>query len=309
MNKLIPHSVFFVFTLLIAAAANSQQATTVKASVDKNRILIGEPITLTLEATIPVNEAIRFFYIDSLPHFEFLKRNKTDTTDKNSGTYLKQELQITSFDSGQWVLPPLVFSEGIQTDSIVIDVVFSDFDPNQPYHSIKDVIHVDAAKKKEDNLWWYVAGGAAVLLLLVLVYFLTRKKKKPAEVIKPPLTPYQEAIEGLKKIRTQKPAAKEYHSALSDIFRQYIWKREGIQSLQQTTDDLLERIKVLPLDKEGFARLSQSLLLGDFVKFARYEPTAQEDEYSFESVLEAIEELEKHAVERDRREAAAAEKK
>ena len=52
INKAI-HSLLF---LLIAILCNAQNKTTVRASVDKNNILIGEPVTLVIETDIPENE-------------------------------------------------------------------------------------------------------------------------------------------------------------------------------------------------------------------------------------------------------------
>ena len=95
-----------VFFVLFAAA---QSKTTVKATIDRSQILIGEPIRLTLEADIPEHEAIRFFQYDSIPHFEFLNREKIDTSNTGSGTILTQVVRITSFDSGHWVIPAFRF--------------------------------------------------------------------------------------------------------------------------------------------------------------------------------------------------------
>ena len=50
---------------------------------------------------------IRFFQLDSLPHFEFLNKQKIDTTNTGTGTVLSQVIRITSFDSGHWVIPSL----------------------------------------------------------------------------------------------------------------------------------------------------------------------------------------------------------
>ena len=61
-----------VSLLLPAVLFSNAQQTTVKATVDKNKILIGEHIRLRLEADIPESELIQFFTIDTLPHFEIL---------------------------------------------------------------------------------------------------------------------------------------------------------------------------------------------------------------------------------------------
>src|SRR3979409_1750558 len=95
----------FLPLLLAVIVVTAQSKTTVKASVDRNKILIGEHIQLTLEADIPENELIHFFIIDSLPHFEILSKPKIDTTNTHDGTRLRQIISITSFDSGHWVIP------------------------------------------------------------------------------------------------------------------------------------------------------------------------------------------------------------
>ncbi len=290
MKGVFFHSIVLVFFLFAGVTnAGAQQATTVSIRADKSKILIGEPVTLTLEATIPANEPIRFFVLDTFPHFEFLNKKKTDTTDKKGGTFLRQVIQVTSFDSGRWVIPSLALTEGIQTDSIPIDVVFSDFDPNQPYHDIKDIEDIEPEAVEQDS-WWYIAA-AAVVLLLALMYMLTRRKRKQP-VQQPMLSPYEEAIEELKKIRINKPEHKRYYSALGDIFRVYLWRRMSIGSLQQTTAELLPQLRQTALSKQEQEQIGQALLLGDFVKFARYNPLAEEDEQSFEAVLETIERLE-----------------
>ena len=51
--------VAFCWTLFSAA----QDKTTVRATVDRSKILIGEPIQLLLEADIPEHEPIRFFQL------------------------------------------------------------------------------------------------------------------------------------------------------------------------------------------------------------------------------------------------------
>lgn len=161
-----------VFTVPLLAQVQIQ----VRLTADRNRILIGEPIRLTLEADIPETQAIRFFQVDSLPHFEFLSREKIDTTNTGSGTILKQIVYVTSFDSGHWVIPPIPLTEAIATDSIAVDVVFSEFNPQQPYHDVKDIIEVKAPEKKENTVvvvccrrW---TGVVAVVILPV------KKKEK-----------------------------------------------------------------------------------------------------------------------------------
>lgn len=276
-----------MFGLFVSA----QGKTIVKATIDRSQILIGEPIRLTLEADIPEHEPIRFFHTDSIPHFEFLNKEKIDTINTGSGTILSQIMHITSWDSGHWVIPSFRLRESIATDTLPVDVGFSAFNPEQPYHDVKEIIEVTPPEEKKKAKWWYIVAGA--VLLLVLGVFLFRKKKKPVvQAAEQPIDPFKEAMDQLEQLQKEKPEAKQYYSRLVDIFRKYIDAKKGIHSLQATADDLVIQLKNLNLPKEQFDELAQSLRLSDFVKFAKYIPSADDDKNAFTIIYKAIQQIE-----------------
>lgn len=279
--------IFSVIILLsLSVFLNAQTGITVKATASKNKILIGEHIELRLEADIPENEPIQFFSIDSLVHFDLIEKQKIDTTNTSSGTILSQTIRLTSFDSGHWVIPAFILAEGIITDSIPVDVGYSVFNPGQEYHDIKDVIDVTVEEKTP--WWWYAAGGAALLLIIAFIYFL-RKKQKPVET-KPVLVvdPYEEAMKKLEQLKRNKPEAKQYYSALVDIFREYIGAKKGIHSAKETTDELILQLKDTGLDKAQSDKLAKVLRLSDFVKFAKYKPVVTDDEDALKIITDSI---------------------
>jgi hypothetical protein len=269
------------------AVVAAQNKTTIKATVDRNKILIGEQIQLTLEADIPENEPIRFFTTDSLPHFEFLSKQKIDTSNTSNGTLLRQVIHITSFDSGHWVIPAFTLGENMITDTIPVDVMFSPFDSTQDYHDIKDIIEVKPQEEKKKWWLWYAIGGGAFLLVILLIYLL--RKKKPVITVAPPvIDPYEEAMKQLEKLQQGRTDQKQYYSRLVDIFRVYIYRKKDIHSLQKTTDDLVVQLKGIPIAKEQFEKLSQALRLSDFVKFAKYVPSNEDDRNTLETIKSAI---------------------
>ena len=282
--------IFIAGFLFISQKDHAQQRSTLKASVDKNKILIGEPFQLTLEGTLVAGAVNKFSGIDSIPHFEFLEKPLLDSSRSGGSFTIRAVYKLTSFDSGHWVIPSFVLSPGIRSDTIPIDVRFSEFDPNQDYHDIKDIIDVKPAQKKQ--WWWWAVGGGLVLLLLF--YYLSRKKK-PVPVVKTQAVtdPYAEAMGELEKLQKTKSGPKEFHTALTGIFRVYIFRRKGILSLQKTTDDLVLQLKSLELDKEQFDKLSQSLRLSDFVKFAKYVPSDADNRDAFEAIRNTIMAIEK----------------
>ena len=220
-----------------------------------------------------------------------MENAKIDTIVRGEGLAIKAVYTITSFDSGHWVIPSFSISNGVQTDTIPIDVVFSDFDTEQEYHDIKDVIEVKVPKKK--IAWWIYAAG--LLVLIFVIAFLSRRKKQMVVVATPKLAirPYDQAMKELEQLKGDKLVGKEYYSRLVDIFRLYIFREKGILSLQKTTDDLGIQLKNLHLDKEQFNKLSQALRLSDFVKFAKYIPDENEERTSYFDISNTIKLIEK----------------
>lgn len=292
MTRRTLHTITATLMLLLSTLMASAQAKTeVSARVDRDSILIGEPIELVLEADIPENAPIRFFPIDTIPHFEFLEMGMIDTSNTSEGTFLRRVMRITSFDSGHWVIPSLSIGEGIRTDSIPVDVGYSDFDRNQDYHDVKDILEV-SPEEKERPWWWYLVGVGLMVLLVAFIYFL--KKKKPVvEAAQAPVDAYREAMGELSALETAPMERKLFYTRMVDIFRLYVYRKKGVASLQKTTDDLVIRIRELGMPKTDFDSLSQALRLSDYVKFAKYVPSEADDRSAFEAIKKAIEDIEK----------------
>ena len=270
----------------------------VKATIDKDSILIGQPIQLMLEATVPDNIPFAWPATDTLPHFEWLEKGKLDTTIRPGQRYYRQYFTITSFDSGSWAIPRLAFLAGtkkVSTDSIRIFVGYTKIDPSKDFHDIKDIIDVP-------NPWarwvpWIVA--AITLLSLALVFWLIRKRKVIKQIITrqaPRLSPFEEAMKQLDElIKQQLPvngAVKTYYSRLDEIFRVYLFRRLGIHSLAETSEELITQLRSSVLKPAEFDSLAETLRMSDFVKFAKYQPGAADSEHHHEVIRSAIVALE-----------------
>jgi len=279
-------------------------APVLKATVDRQKIVIGEPLQLMLEATVTGDTPLTWPNLDSLPHFEFLQKGKVDSSVSNGERYYRQYLTVTSFDSGAYAIPRLTFIEGNKkyfSDSIRIDIGYSKFDPSKDYHDIKDIIEVPNPFAR----WfpWIVAGVALVCLALVVWLIRKRKMLKAAAAASeaPPLSPYEEAMSQLKQLELQKHllsdgSAKVYYSRLGDIFRIFLLRRLGIETLAETSDELIGQLRRLSLPGDQFAALSDTLRMSDFVKFAKYQPGLADGEQHHQTIRGAIETLEKATV-------------
>jgi len=276
-------------------AASQGPPVIVKATVDRQQILIGQPIQLMLEATVPGNAGLIWPALDSIPHFEWMEKGKKDSVARPDGHYYRQYLTITSFDSGSWSIPPLPFMSGDKryfSDSVRVEVGYSKFDPSKDYHDIKDIIDIPNPYAK----WipWIV--GAVTVVALVLVVWLVRKKKLLQRLMPgmaaPRLSPYEEAIHQLEELEKQGLAEngsiKLYYTRLNDILRLFIYRRLGISSLAETSEELIGEIRSLPLTPAQFDELAETLRLSDFVKYAKYLPGITDNERSYRVIRAAV---------------------
>ena len=273
-----------------------------RASVDREKILIGETIVLTLEAYMPLGSDIQWFRADSIPAFEILNLSKLDTMENIDGKKLAQVLSITSFDSGLQYVPPfeiLVNNQPFYTDSIGINVSFTPFDPDADYRDIKDIIEVHNPDVK--YIPWALAIAAVLSLAIMLILLL--RKRKVSNVVslpaKPALSPYDEAVLALSSLMKTKPAdadVKGYYSELNDILRNYLSREFRIATFERTNDELIVQLSRLDISKDALFSLAQSLRMIDFVKFAKYRPPETENEKNISTVKKSIDILNKTVV-------------
>jgi hypothetical protein len=282
------------------APAPDPAAPVLKATVDKQKILIGEPVQLMLEATVTGDAPLVWPSLDSLPHFEWVEKHNVDSSVQPGQRYYRQYLTITSFDSGAYAIPRLSFTAGNKqyfTDSIRINIGYTKIDPNKDYHDIKDIIDIPNPFAR-----WFAWIVALVSLgSLALVIWLVRKKRllKPRAPGQqtPALSPYEEAIRQLDDLQRQDlletGAIKTYYIRMGDIFRLYLYRRLGIQSLSETSEEMIAQLRRQALPAQQFSELSDTLRMSDFVKFAKYQPAPADAEGHFRTVRSAVEELER----------------
>ncbi|WP_207512222.1 BatD family protein [Longitalea luteola] len=267
-----------------------------RASVNRDQILIGEPITLTFEVRIPMGQSLTWFNLDTIPHFEIIEAGKLDTNDNIDGKQYHQELTITSFDSGTMVIPPLVLKvegKSYATDSIPIEVAYTKDDLSKDYRDIKDIVEVP----KPAWMAWipWIIGVVTVIAAGVIVYLLKKPKQAPPPPSPAPrLSAYEEALQALEELRKQglqNGEVKTYYSRLNDILRVFLFRKMKVATLEKTNEELIAQLRQMPMDKETFNQLVKALQIADFVKFARYQPDASDNEKNFAVIQSAIKTL------------------
>ena len=296
MAKTLSYIVFFMFLLARSLSLSAQEIPTVKASVDKNQILIGEPIQYTIDVKSPFSADNVLPQFDSIPHFEMIEKANPDPVISAAGASYHLEWKLTSFDSGTRVIPAfsvMIGKQVFKTDSIPIEVSYGKVDTAGDYHDIKGIIAVENPDTK--YIPWAV--GAIALIALALFIWLFRQpptaNRQPDEIpVRARSTPLDEALASLallKKMNLEEPASvKKYYSGLNDTLRIFLNRQLGLVTMEKTSEELIISLSRLNMEREQFSNLAAALRMGDFVKFAKYIPGPYENENNLELIRSSI---------------------
>lgn len=272
-----------VYILFLIGFIGLAQETPVSIATDTTAIKIGEQIQLKITVNETNNVIFPKLQLDSLRKVEVIESLPVDTL-KNR---LEKKYLLTSFDSGQYVLPKqqvIIGNKKFFTDSLLINVATVKVDTlKQKMFPIKSI-------KKEPKtlddykylLWWLIP----ILVILAIVFYYIFRKKEKKETQKIYVTPINEALQRLKELDEkqllEQNKIKVYYSELTDIVRTYLEKDMNIPALESTTSELIETINDfnessnLGISKETIKQLKEVLQSADLVKFAKSKPIIDE---------------------------------
>ncbi len=290
---LLAHCIFFM-----DIACAQAPPVTIKASLNRDHVLMGEPMELKVEiktgSSLPVTKWVNL--PDSFNHLEVLSRSPVDSVTAASGTIYRQSFTITGFDPGAWMIPALhitINKKVVYTDSLPVTIVPVAL-KDSAYHDIREIIDVPDAKTP----WWYYLAGIVSLIALGALVWLWLKRNAGRSQTTPGyahgLSPLEEALARLRHLETERHIAKEewknYYTTLTDIFKTYIERKFNIPALQKTTDEVL-----LFLNSRGGKLMvngaAEALRISDAVKFARYCPPGEQSALSLHAIEKTIKEL------------------
>ncbi|MFC1576689.1 BatD family protein, partial [Candidatus Omnitrophota bacterium] len=137
-------------------------------------------------------------------------------------------------------------------------------------------------------------AGAILLFLIILAILYLRKKIREARIKATTKLPYEIALEKLEALKQsdliKKGMVKEYYFELSDILRHYLEERFHMKAPEMTTEEFLAMLKIeAKLILEHKTLLKEFLQHCDLVKFAKYGPSKNEIELSFDSARKLVE--------------------
>ncbi|MCR4575770.1 MAG: hypothetical protein K5787_18580 [Lentisphaeria bacterium] len=158
----------------------------------------------------------------------------------------------------------------------------------------EDELELMAIRSPWQKGWILWSAGCAMVLAVVIGLLIRRRRRREqvvAEIRKSPLETALAALEQLEKDDLiAKGEMKEYYGRVSSILREYVEGRYGLQAPERTTEEFMEDLRhdsgLLSQDQKSL--LEKFLMHCDLVKFAKFEPSADEIRATFESCRDFI---------------------
>lgn len=282
-------SIFVLLLLLTYYDAVFSQQLKVQSSIDTNKILIGDQINYLIKLYPNDREQVVFPFInDSLGKLLIVSKSQFDTLIENKRKVLIQKIILTSFDSGNYVIPGLEFGfiEGSDTnyfftDSYKVEINTIPVDTTKPIKDIKPIMDVPFNFM---DIFWYIIGFIILLAVGFVTYYLISKwKPKVKEYLSydPKIPAHVQALKDLNELERQKlwqkGQIKEYYIRLSDILRLYLERRFGFLALESTTSEIMDYFMHYISSTEITKQLREVLELSDLVKFAKFVPIPEDN--------------------------------
>ena len=295
---------FAILTLSIASATTVSAQTSLKVSLDSAYLLMGKATPLHIEL-ITASSADGQLLVpkDTLcDKVEILKALEADTSDIHNGRIqIDQQLLLQSFDSGTYMLNPIRYVQGNETiasNRLVLKVMPVPVDTLTTIHDYADVQDVD--RRFVDYLPDFLVDYGLWILALIIVlgagYYLYRRLSRKGVETKEKvivIPPYELAIQELDSLRSDKLCEqgreREFYTRLTDILRQYLQGRFGINAMEMTSTQIRHMLQTNEETRLSKRNMDQVLETADFVKFAKVRPLPEDNTRSFNSAIQFVE--------------------
>ncbi len=309
--------ILFLIAIMMCSFTSMARNVIVTAKMDSAVLFMGKKTPIHLE--IVQNKGEQGFLMgennnpDTLNTFvEVSARCVADTTDLgNERIQINRDIIIQSFDSGLYVLPPFKFivdKDTFSSEALSLKVLPVKVDSLTTIHDFKGVekpefFLSDIFPEFLVKYWW------AILLVLLLIagilysYFRWFRKGTLPFVSKPVIVipPYEEAVMKLTQLKSEKlweaGQDKEYFTRLTDILRNYLDRRFGVNAMEMTTGQIMTALRK---NEESMAvndQLNKVLDMADFVKFAKMRPLPEDNEVAYQRAMNFVNETKPIVVE------------
>ncbi len=320
MIRVFLATIFTLFNIALLSAQTINREPKVSIFFEPDSIGIGDRTSLIIDVEQDMMQMVAFPDMDfnqeqvdkdgnKLPQLlELIEGPLVDTLAKDGRRLrIRQRYRLTSFEAGQYNLGRIGV---LYADKNIVDTLYGrdslrlmvgTFMIDSTSHPIFDLKPLQEMPFKlgeiKSYLTWSIVG---LILLLVIAYIVIRVMAHYGHSVfglfkpTPPLPPHIIAFSELDKLREQRlyqeGDTKGFYSRLTDIMRNYIDGRYGVQAISMTTDEIVEAIRNLEIPRRCEMELQAMLRDADLVKFAKAEYESSTNESYLASAKAFVEE-------------------
>jgi hypothetical protein len=298
------HKIICFSAVLFVCGVGSAQNFSVEAKIDSTLILIGEQCNLTFEISqSPDLEIITPQFADTLVSGIEIVARKTDTI-QSQDNYLivRQNYQITSFDSALYYIPEFKFAcrnDTILSNPLSLKVVsvpiMMDSISQQPIVAdIKGIAPAPIDWLKVMITILIISLIIFVIALFIVIYLMRRNKEKITEKAPEKIKlPQETALEKLEQIKAEKiwqqGRNKEYYTQIIDVLREYIEKRFDVHTFERTADEIIDSLQFAKNEyAEQINCLQKIFYTSNMVKFAKLIPDFNENNAVLDNAFDFV---------------------
>ena len=299
MDKNLRPFRFLLFLVMCSTAQGILFSQSVQLALDTTTIAIGDQTRLTVTAIRGITQNEHDFswpsWKDTIPGgLEIIRTLDADTTavDMDNGDIafaVRRSYLITAWDSGFVQIPPVGItfgSDSLFSNSAVLQVLLSPRGEEGKIAAPADIRETKWTLTERIIRWLpWILGFMAILGLVWFAVMRWRnrtpvEKGKMPKVQKPKEPAHIIALRELEQIEIdadwKKGDVKRHHARTSETIRRYLEGRFDFRALERSTLEIQTGMSSLPLLIEDREILLEILELSDLVKFAKWNPTADD---------------------------------
>ncbi|HIZ85109.1 MAG TPA: hypothetical protein IAC04_01270 [Candidatus Coprenecus stercoravium] len=276
----------------------------VYTTVSRDTILIGDQVEWKSEIRVPEGMTVEIDPMSGyvVPGVELIKDFHTDTVrTEGAVSTLETKAVITSFDSGSYVLPPLVVyvcrdgdvADTLRMRAVPLEVTTVPVDTASfEMYDIRPQFRYPVTFG--EVLPWVLLAVVLAALAVLVVLAVRRRRRRRIDYEKPvpDEPPHITALRSLDRIREeklwQKGGQKQYYTEITDTLRQYIESRFGVKTMERTSNEILADLSACRMSPSDYELLKDLFGLADLVKFAKYTAGDAENENAVPSAVRFV---------------------
>ncbi len=300
--------------IVLAFSLPAVASVKVTASLDSAKIMMGRIDTLRLivdreaatQGVFPIfNKVAPGGYVTLFNDTVELGAPTIDTVNQEGGRIIERlRVPVQVFDSGFYRLPPFIYltaNDSVGSNEVELTVVPVKVGENDAISDFRDI-----ADPSDRSFWdwmpdWLYELWWLWILLIVAVaaaiYFGSKYKKTGKFITlpeKPQPKPWTVALQRLESLKAknlwENGQEKEYFTELTDILRDYLSARFGINAMEMTSRQIMQKLADQADVKEKRGYVRKILDVADFVKFAKVRPLPADNVEALENAVNFVNE-------------------